>query len=64
MLVGERRIRDWRDLDAALARLAQAPGGASDPVILAADDDALHDWVMRALDSARRHGFAHVRFRK
>ena len=57
-------MRDWDQVAARLAHLARLPGARTDPVILAPDDDALHAWVMTALDHLKQERFQNISFRQ
>ena len=57
-------LRGWEAVRARLAHFAATPGGRTDPVIVAPDDEALHAWVMRVLDYLHQLHFREIRFRK
>jgi len=57
-------LRGWEAVRARLTRFAATPGGRTDPVIVAPDDEALHAWVMRVLDYLHQLRFQDVRFKQ
>ena len=57
-------MKDWDQVHARLTRLAQLPGARADTVILAPDDDALHAWVMKALDCLNQLHFQKISFKQ
>jgi len=57
-------MKDWDQVHARLTRLAQIPGARADTVILAPDDDALHAWVMKALDCLNQLHFQRISFKQ
>ena len=57
-------LRGWEAVRARLAHFAATPGGRTDPVIVAPDDEALHAWVMRVLDYLNQLRFKDIRFKQ
>ena len=64
LVVDQVVMPDWAHLRARLGRLARLPDGTKDPVIIQADDDALHEWVITALDTLKQLGFRNISFQR
>ena len=64
VIIDQRPFTNWDDIHNTLARLAKAPGAKQDPVIIAPDDDALHGWLMKILDSLNQLQFRNINFKQ
>jgi len=62
--VDRQPMRDAKHLKTTLQRLARVPGAKEDTIILAPSDDALHGWVMVALDYLNQCGFKNINFKQ
>ncbi|MBM4038353.1 MAG: biopolymer transporter ExbD [Planctomycetes bacterium] len=57
--------RDWAAVEDYLRRYAQLSGVKSSvQVIVAPADNAVHAWVMKALDLLKQHGYEKVSFKR
>ena len=58
-------MKDWAAAEDYLRRYAQFPGVTSSvQVIVAPADNAVHAWVMKALDLLKQHGYEKVSFKR
>lgn len=64
ILIARTPMRDWAATEDYLWRYAQLPTGNSAHVIVAPADDAIHAWVMKALDLLKQHGYEKVSFKR
>ncbi len=65
ILIARTPMRDWAAADAYLRRYAQLPGAAaSTHVVIGPAADAVHAWVMKALDLLKLHGYEKVSFKR
>lgn len=62
--VDQQPMADAQHLKTTLARLAKVPHALKDTIIIAPSDDALHGWVMVALDFLNQLGFESINFKQ
>ena len=65
ILVDGRVVSSFEMLESLLRQVARVPGATHRTrIVLDAEDDARHGWVLRALDVARTVGFRQIAFRR
>jgi biopolymer transport protein ExbD len=64
IIVGDRSLTRWEDVEATLGRYAQIPMAREDTVILAPELDAEHGWVMRVLGILQELQFRSINFKR
>ncbi|HUT32172.1 MAG TPA: biopolymer transporter ExbD [Planctomycetota bacterium] len=64
VLIDHAPMRSWDAAEAYLRDYARIPGATKIRIVVAPSDDAVHAWVMHALDLLKQTGYENVGFKR